>query len=89
MRGSICTCRLSKSLLPANFLKQGELSFERLLRVDGSFNGKLASNGDLVVGEKGVIRGNIIGLREVRKEMRIKLACVFTYHTVLELRHEY
>lgn len=45
---------------------QGELSFERLLRVDGSFKGKLASTGDLVVGAKGVVRGNISDLREVR-----------------------
>lgn len=45
---------------------QGELSFEQLLRVDGSFKGKLTSTGDLVIGANGVIRGDIIGLREVR-----------------------
>lgn len=50
-------------------LLQGELSFERLLRVDGSFKGKLSSTGDLVIGANGVVRGNIVGLREVR-EMR-------------------
>lgn len=49
---------------------QGELSFERLLRVDGSFKGTLTSTGDLVIGASGVIRGNISDLREV---------CLFSY----------
>ncbi|CAM9321674.1 unnamed protein product, partial [Hapterophycus canaliculatus] len=44
---------------------QGELSFERLLRVDGSFKGQLASTGDLVIGATGIVRGNIEHLREV------------------------
>lgn len=45
--------------------RQGELSFERLLRVDGSFKGQLVSTGDLVIGVTGVVRGNIEHLREV------------------------
>ncbi|CAN0516012.1 unnamed protein product, partial [Ectocarpus sp. 12 AP-2014] len=44
---------------------QGELSFDRLLRVDGSFKGQLVSTGDLVIGATGVVRGNIEHLREV------------------------
>ncbi|CAM9636501.1 unnamed protein product [Pylaiella littoralis] len=44
---------------------KGELSFERLLRVDGSFKGQLVSTGDLVIGVTGVVRGNIEHLREV------------------------
>ncbi|CAN0018918.1 unnamed protein product [Scytosiphon promiscuus] len=44
---------------------KGELSFERLLRVDGSFKGQLISTGDLVIGATGVVRGNIEHLREV------------------------
>lgn len=48
-----------------NNIRQGELSFERLLRVDGSFKGHLISTGDLVIGASGVVRGNIEHLREV------------------------
>ncbi|CAM9709230.1 unnamed protein product [Ectocarpus sp. 13 AM-2016] len=44
---------------------KGELSFDRLLRVDGSFKGQLVSTGDLVIGATGVVRGNIEHLREV------------------------
>ncbi|CAM9246912.1 unnamed protein product [Ectocarpus fasciculatus] len=44
---------------------KGELSFDRLLRVDGSFKGQLISTGDLVIGATGVVRGNIEHLREV------------------------
>lgn len=51
---------------------QGELSFERLLRVDGSFKGTLTSTGDLVVGASGVIRGNISDLREVCSACRLQ-----------------
>lgn len=60
-RAGICSAMCLERLL-----HQGELSFERLLRVDGSFKGILSSTGDLVIGENGIIRGNIIGLREVR-----------------------
>eukprot|EP00904_Undaria_pinnatifida_P003110 jgi/Undpi1/127/HiC_scaffold_1.g00127.m1 len=50
---------------------KGELSFERLLRVDGSFKGTLTSTGDLVVGASGVIRGNISDLREIVSDGKI------------------
>ncbi|CAM9459500.1 unnamed protein product, partial [Choristocarpus tenellus] len=48
-----------------NVHMKGELSFQRLLRVDGSFTGKLDSQGDLIVGAEGLIRGNIEGMGEV------------------------
>ncbi|CAM9374080.1 unnamed protein product [Laminaria digitata] len=50
---------------------KGELSFERLLRVDGSFKGTLTSTGDLVIGASGVIRGNISELREIVSDGKI------------------
>lgn len=66
-------------------LVQGELSFERLLRVDGSFKGKLISTGDLVVGAKGVVRGSITDIREARKFVRANMRapstiCVWCWH---------
>ncbi|CAK4768975.1 unnamed protein product [Aphanomyces euteiches] len=44
---------------------KGELSFERLLRIEGEFEGKLISKGSLVVGHKGLLNGNIDGMKEV------------------------
>ena len=38
---------------------QGELSFENTFRVDGKITGTVRSKGDLVVGEGGVIDGEI------------------------------
>jgi cytoskeletal protein CcmA (bactofilin family) len=43
----------------------GELSFERLLRIDGSFEGTLTSKGDLIVGSEGVLVGNVAGMNEL------------------------
>ncbi len=38
----------------------GELHFEQTFRVDGRITGKVISNGDLVVGERGEIEGEIL-----------------------------
>lgn len=65
MRGGILHLRSKQSPHALHHFDQGELSFERLLRVDGSFKGHLVSTGDLVIGATGVIRGNIDHLREV------------------------
>ena len=43
---------------------KGELSFQRLLRIDGHFEGKLTSSGKLLVGPKGVLKSEDIQLRE-------------------------
>ncbi|MCH9627236.1 MAG: hypothetical protein S4CHLAM2_08710 [Chlamydiales bacterium] len=42
---------------------RGELSFERLLRIDGSFEGELLSQGKVVVGPQGKVKANL-NLRE-------------------------
>lgn len=44
---------------------RGELSFERLLRIEGEFEGKLISKGSLVVGAKGVLTGPVENMKEV------------------------
>lgn len=44
---------------------RGELQFSRLLRINGKFNGKLVSYGNLVVGPKGSYIGNISTLENV------------------------
>lgn len=44
---------------------KGELSFERLLRIEGEFEGKLISKGSLVVGTKGVLTGPVENMKEV------------------------
>ena len=42
---------------------RGELSFERLLRIDGTFEGELLSQGKVIVGPKGKVKANL-NLRE-------------------------
>lgn len=44
---------------------KGDLSFERLLRIEGEFEGKLISKGSLVVGTKGILRGPVENMKEV------------------------
>lgn len=44
---------------------KGELSFERLLRIEGEFEGKLISKGSLVIGSKGALIGNVENMKEV------------------------
>jgi cytoskeletal protein CcmA (bactofilin family) len=43
---------------------KGELAFQRLLRIDGTFEGDLISKGKLVVGPKGHVKSDNIRLRE-------------------------
>jgi cytoskeletal protein CcmA (bactofilin family) len=50
---------------------KGELSFERLLRIDGSFEGELRSQGKVVVGPKGSVKANL-NLREAIIEGKIE-----------------
>merc|ERR1711865_161754 len=50
---------------------KGDISFNTLLRIDGSFEGKLSSNGDLVVGSDGVLIGDVTGMNEVTIEGRV------------------
>ena len=44
---------------------KGDISFSTLLRIDGSFEGKLTSNGNLIIGTEGKLVGDIIGMNEV------------------------
>lgn len=44
---------------------KGELSFERLLRIEGEFEGRLVSKGSLVIGAKGVLTGPVENMKEV------------------------
>jgi cytoskeletal protein CcmA (bactofilin family) len=47
---------------------KGELAFDRLLRIDGCFEGKLVSDGDLIVGPQGKLIGNVVNIRSVLVE---------------------
>lgn len=38
---------------------RGELSFERFLRIDGTFEGELLSNGKVIVGASGVVKADL------------------------------
>ena len=40
---------------------KGELTFDKLLRIDGRFEGELQSRGSLIVGASGIIIGDVIG----------------------------
>ncbi|MBS0623107.1 MAG: polymer-forming cytoskeletal protein [Verrucomicrobia bacterium] len=50
---------------------RGELSFERLLRIDGTFEGNLLSQGKVVVGPKGKVKANL-NLREAIIEGQVE-----------------
>jgi len=52
-----------ETTLGAGVTFRGELSFERLLRIDGCFEGDLLSQGKVVVGPKGKVKANL-NLRE-------------------------
>lgn len=43
---------------------KGYLAFERLLRIDGKFEGELVSNGKLVIGPTGTVKANLNNLEE-------------------------
>lgn len=64
---------------------RGELSFERLLRIDGSFEGELLSQGKVIVGPKGKVKANL-NLREAVIEGQIEGNIVV--QEKLELRGE-
>ncbi|CAM9517851.1 unnamed protein product [Chrysoparadoxa australica] len=66
-----------ETTIGAHVNMKGELSFEKLLRIDGSFDGKLISTGDLIVGPSGLLKGNIADMGEVIIEGRVvgNLAC--------------
>jgi cytoskeletal protein CcmA (bactofilin family) len=42
-----------------NTVIKGFLSFHTLLRIDGTFEGELSSKGKIIIGPKGVVKGNI------------------------------
>ncbi len=50
---------------------KGELQFERLIRIDGTFEGNLVSDGKLIVGPSGIVKSNII-LTEAIVEGRVE-----------------
>jgi len=64
---------------------RGELSFERLLRIDGTFEGELLSQGKVFVGPKGVVKANL-SLREAVIEGKVEGN--ITVQERLELRGE-
>lgn len=64
---------------------RGELSFERLLRIDGSFEGELLSQGKVIVGPKGKVKANL-SLREAIIEGNVEGNIVV--QEKLELRGE-
>ncbi|GMI05009.1 hypothetical protein TrVE_jg8187 [Triparma verrucosa] len=43
----------------------GNLAFEKLLRIDGSFEGQLESEGDLIIGRSGTLVGDVAGMGEL------------------------
>ncbi len=50
---------------------RGQLSFERLLRIDGTFEGELLSEGKVIIGPKGKVKANL-SLREAIIEGEIE-----------------
>lgn len=50
---------------------RGELCFERLLRIDGVFEGELISKGKIIIGPKGKVKANLC-LKEAVVEGRVE-----------------
>jgi cytoskeletal protein CcmA (bactofilin family) len=50
---------LEETILAEGVMVKGELHFDKQLRINGSFEGSLQTNGKVIVGEKGSIKGNI------------------------------
>ncbi|GMI38850.1 hypothetical protein TeGR_g11899 [Tetraparma gracilis] len=48
-----------------NVTVTGKLAFEKLLRIDGSFEGELDSDGDLIIGRTGKLVGDVAGMGEL------------------------
>jgi cytoskeletal protein CcmA (bactofilin family) len=64
---------------------RGELTFERLLRIDGTFEGELISQGKVIVGPRGKVKANL-SLREAIVEGKVEGN--ITVEERLELRGE-
>jgi hypothetical protein len=72
---SVAVCSSSappRTLLHFSCVPQGELAFDRLLRVDGTFEGQLISSGSLFVGSTGLVIGPVVGLKAVVCEGTIR-----------------
>jgi len=54
-----------------NVKMKGDMTFDRLLRVDGEFEGKLHSKGDLIIGKHGSIKGDLIDMGVIHCEGKI------------------
>jgi len=50
----------------------GELKFDKLLRIDGSFEGELKSEGDLIIGRSGTLIGNVENMGELIIDGKVK-----------------
>ncbi len=60
-----------ETTLGAGVTFRGQLSFERFLRIDGSFEGELLSQGKVIVGPTGSVKANL-NLREAIIEGKIE-----------------
>ena len=72
---------------------KGDLHFEDTFRIDGKLSGKVVSKGDLVVGEQGVVEGEILVGRifvsgevrgSVRAGQRVEITARGKVHADLE-----
>ena len=74
-----------ETIIGENVNVNGELSFQKLLRINGTFSGKLKSSGNLIIGSTGTLNGNIDGMRFLLVEGKIvgNISC-----ETIELRNE-
>lgn len=62
---------LPETTIGATVSMKGDISFNTLLRIDGSFEGKLTSTGNIIIGTTGVLVGNVLGMNEVVVQGRV------------------
>jgi cytoskeletal protein CcmA (bactofilin family) len=68
------SARELNGFLDAGSKIRGELSFDESFRVDGAIDGKVVSPGELIVGEQGVVEGEIeVGTLYVSGTVRAKV----------------
>lgn len=52
--------KAKETILSSGVHVKGELSFEKQLRIQGTFEGNLQANGKVIIDPKGVVKGNIL-----------------------------
>ena len=62
-----------ETVVGLNVKVTGELAFDTLLRIDGKVEGTLLSKGNLIVGETGVLVGNVENMQNMLVDGKVRV----------------